>query len=124
MRSLNILVADDSLITVKKLTGMLEDLGHKAVRTAATGSEALLAYRECRPDLVTMDITMPDMNGIEATRRIIAEFPDARIIMVTSHGQEKMVLDALDAGAGGYVLKPVRRDRLAEMLEKIMVRKG
>lgn len=122
IKSLNVLVADDSLITVKKLTGMLEELGHKVVHTAGTGSEALHAYRQYRPDLVTMDITMPDMDGIEATRRIITEFPDAKVIMVTSHGQEKMVLDALDAGAEGYVLKPVRRDKLAETLDKIIVR--
>ena len=122
IKSLNVLVADDSLITVKKLTGMLEELGHKVVHTAGTGSEALRAYRQYRPDLVTMDITMPDMDGIEATRQIITEFPDAKVIMVTSHGQEKMVLDALDAGAEGYVLKPVRRDKLAETLDKIIVR--
>jgi two-component system, chemotaxis family, chemotaxis protein CheY len=122
MTPLNVLVVDDSLITVKKLTVMLQDLGHKVVETAMTGAEGLAAYRRLSPDLVTMDITMPDMDGIEATRRIIDEFPEARIVMVTSHGQEKMVLDALDSGAKGYVMKPVRPERLAEIIERVIAR--
>ena len=122
MTYLQILVVDDSLITVKKLSSMLTALGHKVVRTAASGVEALTAYEAYKPDLVTMDITMPDMDGIEATRRIREKFPDALIIMVTSHGQEKMVLDALKAGAKGYVLKPFREDKLKEVIETAVKR--
>lgn len=122
MTYLQILVVDDSLITVKKLSGMLTALGHKVVRTAASGVEALAAYEAYKPDLVTMDITMPDMDGIEATRRIRAQHPDALIVMVTSHGQEKMVLDALKAGAKGYVLKPFRQDKLQEVIETAVKR--
>ncbi len=122
MTYLQILVVDDSLITVKKLSSMLTALGHKVVRTAATGVEALTAYEAYKPDLVTMDITMPDMDGIEATRRIREKFPDALIIMVTSHGQEKMVLDALKAGAKGYVLKPFREDKLKDVIETAVKR--
>lgn len=122
MTYLQILVVDDSLITVKKLSSMLTALGHKVVRTAATGVEALSAYEAYKPDLVTMDITMPDMDGIEATRRIREKFPDALIIMVTSHGQEKMVLDALKAGAKGYVLKPFREDKLKDVIETAVKR--
>lgn len=122
MEFLRILVVDDSLITVKKLSSMLSLLGHKVVMTAGTGKEALAAYEECNPDLVTMDITMPDMDGIEATRLIRERFPDALIVMVTSHGQEKMVLDALQAGAKGYVLKPFRQDKLHEVIEMSLKR--
>src|ERR1035437_2468067 len=122
MTYLQILVVDDSLITVKKLSSMLTALGHKVVRTAASGVEALTAYEAYKPDLVTMDITMPDMDGIEATRRIREKSPDALIIMVTSHGQEKMVLDALKAGAKGYVLKPFREDKLKEVIETAVKR--
>jgi two-component system chemotaxis response regulator CheY len=74
--------------------------------------------RDCRPDLVTMDITMPEMDGIEATRAIMKDFPDAKIVMVTSHGQEKMVLDALKAGAKGYVLKPFQDHKVYEAIQK------
>ncbi|MGE5503067.1 MAG: response regulator [Actinomycetota bacterium] len=119
-----VLIVDDSLITVKKLTAMLETMGHKVAGTAGSGAKALEEYRALRPDLVTMDITMPDMDGVEATRRIVSEFPEALIIMVTSHGQERMVLDALDAGAQGYVLKPVHPQKLADMIAKVKQRLG
>lgn len=118
MDSLNILIVDDSPIITRKLGMMLEQLGHKIALTAATGREAIAAYRACRPDLVTMDITMPEMDGIEATRAIMSEFPDAKIVMVTSHGQEKMVLDALKAGAKGYVLKPFQDHKVYEAIQK------
>jgi DNA-binding NarL/FixJ family response regulator len=65
-----------------------------------------------------MDITMPEMDGIEATRAIMKDFPDAKIVMVTSHGQEKMVLDALKAGAKGYVLKPFQDHKVYEAIQK------
>jgi two-component system chemotaxis response regulator CheY len=109
---------------VKKLRVMIEQLGHCVAGTAGSGSAALSAYREFAPDLVTMDITMPGMDGVEATRQILVDFPDARIIMVTSHGQEKMVIDALDAGAKGYVLKPVRPEKLADMIKKVVGHTG
>lgn len=118
MDSLDILVVDDSPIIVRKLGMLLEVLGYKIVGTAATGKEAIAAYKACKPDVVTMDITMPDMDGIEATRAIMSEFPNAKIVMVTSHGQEKMVLDALKAGAKGYVLKPFQQHKVYEAIQK------
>jgi two-component system chemotaxis response regulator CheY len=118
MDSMNILVVDDSPIITRKLTMMIELLGYKVVKTAATGREAIAAYRAFRPDVVTMDITMPEMDGIEATRRIIGEFPEAKIVMVTSHGQERMVIDALKAGAKGYVLKPFDGHKVYEAIQK------
>jgi two-component system chemotaxis response regulator CheY len=122
MSALKVLIVDDSLIAVKKLTMMLEGLGHQVVATAGTGAKAVEAYRASNPDLVTMDITMPDMDGVQATASIIAEFPSANIIMVTSHGQERMVIDSLDAGAKGYVLKPVRIEKLSDMIDKVISR--
>ena len=118
MDSLNILIVDDSPIITRKLGMMLEQFGYRIAQTAATGREAIAAYRACKPDIVTMDITMPDMDGIEATRAIMREFPDAKIVMVTSHGQEKMVLDALKAGAKGYVLKPFQDHKVYEAIQK------
>ena len=120
MIKLSVMVVDDSLLAARKLETMLTAMGHQVVGTVATGAEAVSAYGRCNPDLVTMDITMPDMDGIEASRHIIASFPDARIIMVTSHGQENMVREALKAGAKGYVLKPVDADKLAEMIKKVV----
>ena len=118
MYALKVLVVDDSPIITRKICMMMEMLGYRVVKTAGNGREAIAAYRECRPDLVTMDITMPEMDGIEATRHIRREFPQANIIMVTSHGQEKMVFEALKAGAKGYVLKPFQQQRLVAVIEK------
>lgn len=122
MKPLNIMVVDDSNITVKKISKMLEELGHCVIHVATTGQQAVDEYAKAKPDLVTMDITMPDMDGIEATSKIIAKDKDALIIMVTSHGQEQMVINAIEAGAKGYVLKPVKKEKLAEHLETIIAK--
>ncbi|EKO40719.1 MAG: response regulator (CheY-like receiver domain and AraC-type DNA-binding domain containing protein) [Solidesulfovibrio magneticus str. Maddingley MBC34] len=119
MKSLRILVVDDSGLTVKKMAKLLEELGHQVVGMASTGQQAVDVYAEAAPDVTTMDITMPDMDGIEATRRILAVHPGACIVIVTSHGQEQMVMDAIEAGAKGYILKPVKQEKLAETLETV-----
>ncbi len=119
MRRLRIMVVDDSGLTIKKMAKLLEELDHDVVHVAGNGQQAVDAYASVAPDMVTMDITMPDMDGIEATRRIMAQDPDARIIVVTSHGQEQMVMDAIEAGAKGYILKPVKKEKLAETLETV-----
>ena len=118
MGALRVLVVDDSPIITRKICMMMDQIGYKVVKTAATGIEAVAAYKTCLPDVVTMDITMPEMDGIEATRSIMQSFPEANIVMVTSHGQEKMVLDALKAGAKGYVLKPFQPQKVFEVIEK------
>jgi two-component system chemotaxis response regulator CheY len=120
IRTLNVMIVDDSLIMVQKLSVMLRELGHNVVRVCKDGAEAVRVYPIVKPDLVTMDITMPGMDGIDAMTAIMAESANARIIMVTSHGQEAMVIRALEAGALGYVLKPVAKERLLAMTEKAM----
>ena len=126
MSKLGIMVVDDSALTVKRLVTMLEQLGHEVIKTCKSGLEAVETIKylvnkgSAPPDLITMDITMPDMDGIEATRRILALHPQALIIMVTSHGQEQMVMDAISAGAKGYVLKPIKQDKLQESIKKVM----
>ena len=118
MSALRVLVVDDNPIITRKLCMMMDQIGYRVVMTAADGKEAILAYKECLPDVVTMDITMPVLDGIEATRIIKRAYPDANIVMVTSHGQEEMVLDALKAGAKGYVLKPFQPQKVFEVIEK------
>ena len=119
MIPLNVMVVDDSMLATKKMETMLAEMGHRLVCAVHRGEQAVEAYRANNPDVVTMDITMPDIDGIEATRRILSEFKDARIIMVTSHGQEDMVREALKAGAKGYVLKPVKAEKLAEHIQRV-----
>jgi two-component system, chemotaxis family, chemotaxis protein CheY len=119
MEKLNVLVVDDSRLAVQVLKSALEDLGHKVVQTAGTGAEALSAYKIYNPDVVTMDITMPGMDGITATEKLVKSYPDARIIMVSSHAQQNMVLGALKAGAKGFILKPIQVDKLRDTLEQV-----
>jgi len=116
---LNILVVDDSLIIRKTLTTELEKMGHTVVATAKSGKEAISLYAEHMPDLVTMDITMPIMSGIDALKEIKKNYPDVNIIMVTSHGEEKLVMDAITSGAKGYVLKPISEEKLTGVISKI-----
>ena len=118
---LKILVVDDSLIIRKKITKLAIELGHDVLYGAKNGQEAIEKYKELKPDLVTMDITMPDMDGIEAVKHIIGENSDAKIIMVTSHGQEDMVIKSIKAGAVGYMLKPVTKDKLANSIGEVFI---
>jgi two-component system, chemotaxis family, chemotaxis protein CheY len=119
MDSLRVMVVDDSSVTIKKLSQILEQIGHQVICSCKTGTEALAYYQQYQPDIVTMDITMPDMDGITATQRIIEFFPNALIIMVTSHGQEQMVIESIEVGAKGYVLKPIKVDKLQEMIMQV-----
>jgi two-component system chemotaxis response regulator CheY len=130
MNKPNIMVVDDSALTAKRLVAMLEQLGYEVGKICKTGLEAVefIEYLSNKglsiPDLVTMDITMPDMDGIAATRRILAVQPQALIIMVTSHGQEQMVIEAIGAGAKGYVLKPIKLEKLRDSIKSVLSRYG
>jgi two-component system chemotaxis response regulator CheY len=116
--ALTVMIVDDSMIMTQKLSAMLRELGHQVVRVCKNGDDAVRDYPLVKPDLVTMDITMPGIDGIETMIAIMAKDPDARVVMVTSHGQEAMVLRAIEAGAIGYVLKPVVKERLWAIIER------
>lgn len=116
---LKVLVVDDSLIMRRNITKMVEALGHKVIGEAKDGNEAIVFYMRLKPDLVTMDITMPEMDGITAVKELKKLDKDVKIIMVTSHGQEEMVLNAVRSGASGYLLKPVNLIKLRDSLRKI-----
>ncbi len=116
---LKILIVDDSLIMRKNLERNLKILGHEIIGEAEDGQQSIDLYQSLNPDLVTMDITMQGMDGITAVKEIKAIDPDTNIIMVTSHGQESMVMDALKSGAKGYMLKPVTPDKLKEAIGRI-----
>jgi len=116
---LNIMIVDDSLILRKTLTQTLETMGHTVIAVAKCGKEAISLYDKHKPDLVTMDITMPIMNGIDALKAIMQNHSDAKIIMITSHGEERLVMDAISAGAKGYILKPISEENLTEAIKKV-----
>ena len=116
---LNVMIVDDSLVIRRTLAGKLKSMGHQVVAEAKSGKEAIELYSEHIPDLVTMDITMPGISGVEALKEIKKNFEDAKIIMVTSHGEEKLVMEAITSGAKGYVLKPINQAKLTEAINKL-----
>jgi two-component system, chemotaxis family, chemotaxis protein CheY len=116
---LKVLVVDDSLIMRRNVTKMVEALGHKVIGEAKDGLEATVLFDRLKPDLVTMDITMPEMDGITAVKELKKIDKNAKIIMVTSHGQEEMVINAIRFGAGGYLLKPVNLMKLRDSIRKV-----
>ena len=116
---IKVLIVDDSLIIRKKVKKLVEVLGHEVLNSAKNGQEAIDMYKEVKPDLVTMDITMPDMDGITAVKEIMKVDNEAKIIMVTSHGQEDMVIQSIKAGAVGYMLKPISEDKFAAAIGEV-----
>ena len=116
---LNIIVVDDSLIMRKTLTTELEKMGHNVVAQAKNGEEAIDLYHKHLPDLMTMDITMPIKNGIDALQEIKKSYKDAIVVMITSRGEEKLVMDAITSGAKGYILKPMTYEKIEKVIEKI-----
>jgi len=118
---LKVLLVDDSLIIRKKIKKIVEALGHEVIFSAKDGQESVDAYKQYKPDLVTMDITMPDMDGITAVKHIIKSDKEAKIIMVTSHGQEDMVIKSIQAGAVGYMLKPITEDKMAQAIGEVFI---
>lgn len=117
-----ILIVDDSQAVIKRLTLILEELGHQVVGSARHGLEAIDKTQELQPDVITMDIQMPEMDGLEATRRILQDSPERLIIMITAHGQESTVVDAISAGAKHFITKPIEKEKVAEVLEKVLDR--
>ncbi|MEN6412991.1 MAG: response regulator [Veillonellales bacterium] len=115
-----ILVCDDSAFMRMMLKKILIDNGHEIVSEAGNGKEAVQAYRQFQPDLTTMDITMPKMDGIEAVKLIHAENPLARVIMVTAIGQRAVITDALKAGASDFIVKPFDPNQVRDTVNKIL----
>ncbi|BCB03529.1 response regulator [Bacillus sp. KH172YL63] len=115
-----ILVVDDAKFMRMTLGGMLSSSGHEVVGEAENGFIAVEKYRELQPDLVTMDITMPEMNGIEAVKKILAEHPEAKVIMCSAMGQQKVVVEAIEAGAKDFIVKPFDEVRVDEAIKRVL----
>ncbi|MDT8899730.1 response regulator [Anaeroselena agilis] len=115
-----ILIVDDSLVARKVLTNILEGLGHTVVGDAADGGQAFTEYARHRPDVVTMDLAMQGMSGAEATSKIVATFPDARIVVISALEERQVVIDALERGARHFIIKPVSEEKVAAVLENVL----
>lgn len=103
---------DDLQFVKMILRDALEGAGFQVIGDASTGREAIEQYEKLRPDLVFMDITMPEMDGLEAIQRILADFPEARIIVCSAMGQENIIEEAIFAGAVDFIIKPFEEERV------------
>ncbi len=115
-----ILIVDDTEFSRGRMIKALGNAGYSVVE-AEDGAEAVRRYCSERPDAVLMDITMPEMDGISALREIRTVDPDARVVMLTRMGQEIVTLEALEAGASDYLLKPYETDRVLATLTKVLL---
>ena len=115
---LKVLVVDDSAIIRKTLSNQLTELEYEVIGVARNGKEAIELYQELQPDFVTMDITMPIENGIQALKGIKNLDPSAKVIMITSHGEERLVMEAVKNGAVGYILKPILHAKILKAVNK------
>lgn len=115
-----ILIVDDAAFMRMMIKDILVKNGFEVVGEAADGAQAVDKYAELKPDLVTMDITMPEMDGIQALKAIKETDPAATIIMCSAMGQQAMVIDAISAGAKDFIVKPFQADRVIEAIEKAL----
>ncbi|SHI68381.1 response regulator [Lutispora thermophila] len=114
-----VLIVDDAAFMRLAIKTILEKNGFEVVGEAKNGIEGIQKFKELQPDIVTMDITMPDMSGIEALKAIHAISPNANVVMLSAMGQEVMVKEAIMSGAKSFVVKPFKEEHLIKTLEKI-----
>jgi two-component system chemotaxis response regulator CheY len=114
-----LLVVDDAVFMRKMICGVAAEAGWEVVGEAANGLEAVALYDRLRPDLVTMDLVMPEMGGLEALRRIRASDPEARVVVVTALDQKQALMDSIREGALDFIVKPFERQRVLNLLAKL-----
>jgi len=115
-----VLVVDDAVFMRKTISSALLEAGFEVVGEAKSGVEAIKKYKELSPDIVTMDITMPDMDGINAVRKIKEYDPNCKIIVISAMGQDAMVKEALIAGAQNFLVKPLKMDTIVDTLNRAL----
>ncbi len=115
-----VLVCDDAIFMRTMISDILSGAGYEVVGEAETGLQAIERYQELRPDLVTMDIVMPDMGGIDAVREIVKDDPNAKILMCSAMGQQALVVEAIQAGAKDFVVKPFQPSRVLEAVQRVL----
>jgi len=113
-----VLIVDDAAFMRMMIKDILGKNGYEIAGEAENGSVAVDKYKEIKPDIVTMDITMPEMDGIAAVKEIMAFDPAARVIMCSAMGQQSMVIDAIQAGAKDFIVKPFQPERVLEAVAK------
>lgn len=122
--SKRVLLVDDALFMRATIKRILESAGYTIIGEAENGEVAVYKYNELKPDLVIMDITMPVMDGIAATKTIVNADPNAKVIMCTALGQQNLVIEAIKAGAKDYIVKPFVPARVIEGVSKVLTAGG
>ncbi len=115
-----VLVCDDAIFMRTMISDILSQAGFDIVGEAETCVQAVEKYRQLKPDLVTMDIVMPDMSGIDAVREIIKDDPNARVLMCSAMGQQALVVEAIQAGAKDFLVKPFQPSRVIESVLRVL----
>ncbi|ACT02075.1 MULTISPECIES: response regulator [Paenibacillus] len=115
-----ILIVDDAAFMRMMIRDILTKNGYEVVGEAQDGAQAVEKYKELKPDLITMDITMPEMDGISALKEIKKLDGNAKVIMCSAMGQQAMVIDAIQAGAKDFIVKPFQADRVIEAIKKTL----
>ena len=118
--SQTVLICDDAIFMRTMIGDILTQAGFQVVGEAENGIQAVEKYRELRPDLVTMDIVMPEMGGIDAVREIVKDDPGAKILMCSAMGQQALVIEAIQAGARDFVVKPFQPSRVLEAVQRVI----
>ncbi|RKL66315.1 two-component system response regulator [Salipaludibacillus neizhouensis] len=116
----SVLVTDDAAFMRMQLKDILTKLGHEVIGEAENGQVSIEKYQELKPDVVTMDITMPELNGVDALKEIKKLDGNALVIMCSAMGQQGMVVEAIQAGAKDFIVKPFSSERIQEALEKVL----
>lgn len=119
-----VVIVDDTMFMRLTLKNMLQSFGLEIAGEGSNGHEAVKLYKRIKPDLITMDITMPQKDGLQAVKEIIAHDQQAVIIMVSAMGQKAKVVDAISAGAKDFIVKPFKQERIAEALERVGIEIG
>ncbi len=119
-----VLIVDDAAFMRMMIKNILTKNGYDVVAEAENGQIAVEMYKDFKPDLVTMDITMPEMNGIEGVKEILNIDPHANVIMCSAMGQQSMVMEAIQAGAKDFIVKPFQQDRILQAMERVLARTG
>lgn len=116
----NILIVDDAAFMRMMIKDILTKNGYNVAGEAENGARAFEKYNEVKPDLVLMDITMPEVDGIQALKNIKAADPNAKVIMCSAMGQQAMVIESIQAGAKDFIVKPFQPDRVLEAVKKVV----
>ncbi len=119
-KKIKVLIADDAIFMRTMIRDILEKNGFEVVGEAGTGKEAVEKFQRLKPDLITMDIVMPEMGGIEAVKAIVKTDPNAKILMCSAMGQKALVIEAIQAGAKDFVVKPFQPSAVIEAISRIL----